>query len=390
MTPPEAVFWVATFLLAYTYVGYPVLVWMRSRLAPRPAWPPGDRLPSITLLTVAQDEGDQIERRIDNLLALDYPRYLVDIMVASDGSDDDTVRRACARARTHGRGRVTVVAFPERRGKAATLCDAVHGARGEILVLCDTRQHIATDALRALVAPFADPAVGAVSGTLALLSGGGAVGRGIGAYWRYETFLRSCESRIDSMLGATGALYAMRRELFERVPPDTLDDDLVLPCRALRRGYRTVFEPQARAIDEAPVDRRSEFGRKVRTLAGCFQLFTRERWLLDPRRNRIWWQTVSHKGLRLLGPFFLLAMLVASVLLWAEPFYRFAVAGQLGLYAAAVVGGAAAGRSRLLKPLALAHTFCLLQVAVLVGFVRYLSGSQPVTWKSIGRIESSR
>src|SRR5262249_55743365 len=174
----EVVFWTSVVLLAYTYFGYPVLVWLRSKAAPRPEWPSGDRLPSVTMVTVAQDEGTRIERRLDNLAALDYPRHLVDVIVASDGAADDTVPRARAYARK--RGGMMVVAYPERRGKPAAMCDAVRGARNEILVFCDTRQHIAAGALRALVAPFADPHVGAVSGTIALLDGGGGMGRGMG------------------------------------------------------------------------------------------------------------------------------------------------------------------------------------------------------------------
>jgi cellulose synthase/poly-beta-1,6-N-acetylglucosamine synthase-like glycosyltransferase len=275
---------------------------------------------------------------------------------------------------------VHVVARPERRGKACALDDAAALANHEVLVFCDTRQWIEPQALRMLVAPLCDPEVGGVSGTIALAGDGGAVGRGYGVYWRYETFLRRCESEIDSLLGATGALYAIRRELFESIPADTLDDDLAIPCHALRRGGRIVFEPRARAIDEAPTQAGHEFGRKVRTLAGCFQLFGRERWLFDPRKNPIWLQTMSHKGLRLLGPFCMIAAFVATLALADDLFYTTALVGQIMFYGAAVVGLAAPRFAR--RVLAVPSTFVLLQAAVVVGLVRLLTGRQPVTWKT--------
>ena len=195
-------------------------------------------------------------------------------------------------------------AFAVRRGKAAVLNDVVPRASGAIVVLADARQRFEPDTVRALTRPFADPAVGAVSGELILTETleGPAVGRGVGVYWRYEKLIRKSESRVDSTVGATGAIYAIRRELFEPIPEDTLLDDVLIPLRIVRRGYRVLFEPAARAWDRVAASAGEELARKVRTLAGNFQLFVREPWLLDPRRNRIWLATVSHKGLRLLGP----------------------------------------------------------------------------------------
>ena len=374
----RAVFWLSFALVAYTYAGYGGLVWAWAHLFPRPVRR-GERLPTITIVTVAQDEAARIERRLDNLVGLDYPRDRVEIVLVSDGSRDDTVERA----RAFAPAGVRVIARADRRGKAACLDDVAAVSTGEVLVMCDTRQWIEPDALRLLVAPLCDPSVGAVSGTIALASESGAVGRGYGAYWRYETFLRSCESAIGSLLGATGALYAIRRELFEPVPTDTLDDDIAIPCRALRHGQRIVFEPRARAIDESPSEAGHELDRRARTLAGVFQLFGRERWLLDPRRNPIWLQTVSHKGLRLLGPFLLVAALLASAALYAHPFYQAALAGQLVFYAAALVGFAAP-HTAAVRLVALPATFVLMQAAVIVGLIRLLRGRQPVTWRHEG------
>src|SRR6185503_16045064 len=152
---------------------------------------------------------------------------------------------------------------------------------------------------------------------------------GVGFYWKYEKFIRRHESRIDSTIGVTGAIYALRRELFERIPADTLLDDVLIPMQVARRGYRVLFEPKARAFDQASATAEAEFARKVRTLAGNFQLFARHPWLLDPRANRLWWQTMSHKACRLLVPPCLAAVLGASLVLAREPLYQLALAAQL-------------------------------------------------------------
>jgi hypothetical protein len=222
-----------------------------------------------------------------------------------------------------------------------------------------------------------------VSGELMIASlvGGHPVGEGASLYWRYEKFLRRCESGIDSTVGATGAIYAIRRELFEPLPPDTLLDDVLLACRIVRRGYRAIFEPKARAHDRPAATGEAEFRRKVRTLAGNFQLFSRERWLLDPRRNRLWLQTVSHKGLRLLCPLFLLGALATNFCLRDSPNYAGVLAGQIAFYAAALGGRALRQRGRRAWLLALPYVFCLLHWATVVAFFRFATGQVAVTWK---------
>jgi len=334
-----AVFWSCAGLLAYAHFGYPALAWLWARARARPqhaAQRAGAELPEVTVIVVAHDEGERIEPRIENLLAQRYPAERMNLWIASDGSRDDTV----ARARRHQGARVQVFDFASQRGKPAVLNDLLPDARGPIVVLADARQRFDADALRALVAPFADPSVGAVSGELMLEGSGGA-----GLYWRYEKFLRKCESRIDSTVGATGAIYAIRRELFEPLAEDTVLDDVLIACRITRRGYRVLFEPLARAYDRAAAPA-AEFRRKARTLGGNFQLFSRERWLLDPRRNRLWLQTASHKLLRLACPLLLLGALGSSAWLARQPLYALALAGQLAFYAAALAGLSLSRRDR--------------------------------------------
>lgn len=372
-----ALFWTAAVLLAYVHAGYPILIRVVARLRPRPP-AAADILPPISIVVVAHDEARHVRGRLENLLSLDYPRDRLEIILGSDGSGDDTVERARA-FETHG---VQVAAFPRRRGKAAVLADLVPFCRGDIVVLADARQRFEPRALRMLVRGFADREIGAVSGALILDRGaaGAPIGAGAGLYWRFESAVRRAESLVDSTVGATGAFYAIRRRLFPPIPRDTILDDVLIPMRIVRRGYRVVHEPAARAHDRAPDGPGAERARKIRTIAGNFQLFARETWLLDPSRNRLWLQTVSHKGLRLLGPALLAALLASSLALAARPFFAAALLAQVLFYAAGVAGSRLRGSGRRLSFLALPAIVCLLTWATVVAFARFLSGRQRVTW----------
>jgi len=371
----ELIFWVSVALLAYAYVGYPALVAARARLRPRPPARGGE--PTVSIVIVAHDEATRIGARIQNLLALDYPADRLEIVIASDGSSDGTPERA----RAWEPEGVTVVAFETRRGKPAVLNDVVPKARGEIVVMGDARQTFDARALRELVTPFGDAGVGAVSGELILRADGEThVGEGVGFYWRYEKFIRRHESRADSTVGATGAIYAIRRALFVPIPPDTILDDVLIPMTIARRGYRVLFEAGARAYDRPAATAREEFRRKVRTIAGTFQLFARGRWLLSPRQNRLWLQTVSHKGLRLLSPLLLLAIAGSNVLLLGHGLYRLSLGAQVVFYAAALLGWLTPNARTRIPFMGVPYVFCLLNWATAVAFVRFLSGRQRVTW----------
>ena len=370
-------FWICAALLVYVYLGYPGLAWARAAVARRPPLCDG-ALPVVSLIVVAHDEADRIAARIDNLLAQEYPRDRIEILIASDGSTD----RTAAVARAYAQDGVVVLAFAAHRGKAAVLNDVVPRARGAIVVLADARQRFDPYTVRALTRPFASPAVGAVSGELILTEtpDGPMVGRGVGFYWRYEKLIRKSESRVDSTVGATGAVYAIRRELFESIAEDTLLDDVLIPLHIVRRGYRVVFEPAARAWDRVAASAEEELARKVRTLAGNFQLFWREPWLLDPWRNRIWLATVSHKGLRLLGPVLHMGALVASAALADVPLYGAALVAQATFYAMALGGHAARNARHRSALLSVPYVVCLLNWATVVGFFRFCTGRQHPTW----------
>lgn len=373
------VFWCALGILAYATIGYPLAVAALARVRPRP-YRRESVEPRVSVVIAVHNEVAHIGRKIENLLNIDYPADCLEILVGSDGSTDGTLERLRAVAEQ----RIRIFPLPERQGKPAVLNTLVAKAGGEIVVLADVRQHFDSQVLRALVQPFADPNVGGVSGELMLTvdSACSAVGHGTGAYWGYEKFIRSRESRIDSTVGATGAIYAIRRALFEPIPLDTILDDVLIPLRIVRRGYRVIFEPLARACDLPPATAHQELTRKARTLAGNFQLFFREKWLLNPAQNRLWWQTISHKVLRLLFPPLQVTALAANVALAvSSAFFQVTLLAQVLFYAVAVAGGALQRNRKKFWMATFPYTFCLLSWATVLGFIRYIGRTQRVTWE---------
>jgi cellulose synthase/poly-beta-1,6-N-acetylglucosamine synthase-like glycosyltransferase len=302
-------------------------------------------LPAVSVVVAVRDEASRLPQRIQNLLDSDYPADRFEIIVASDGSSDDTASAVAPFA-----GRVRLLRLPPA-GKAAALNAGVAHARHPIVVFADARQRFAPDAIRRLVAPFSDPQIGAVSGELVLdceQQPTGPAGRGeahstvadgVGAYWRYEKWLRRHEAAVDSTVGVTGAIYAMRRWLWQPLPVNTLLDDVLTPMRIVMRGHRVTFEAGARAFDAVAKDSAGERRRKVRTLAGNFQLLAGEPRLLLPGANPVWLQFVSHKIGRLLVPYALVAVLLASLVLAPRSlFYAAAFAAQVLFYGLAAYG----------------------------------------------------
>ena len=304
------VFWLSALLLAHVFVGYPACMWWQARILPQRVRKFA-ATPTVTAVLAVHEGAGHIRAKLTNLLALDYPKGRLDIIVACDGCRDDTA----AQCRQFSDPRIRVLEFAGRRGKAACLNDAIAAASGEVLLMTDVRQNLDTAALRELVANLADPAVGAVSGELRLLDARTGFAGGVDAYWRYEKLIRHAESRSGSTVGVTGALYAMRRELFLPLPPDTVLDDVLIPMRIAASGQRVVFEPLALAWDQPSQQPAEERRRKIRTLAGNYQLILLAPWLLLPWRNPLWWRFVSHKLLRLLAPWLLLLLALSSAAL---------------------------------------------------------------------------
>jgi cellulose synthase/poly-beta-1,6-N-acetylglucosamine synthase-like glycosyltransferase len=331
------VFWSTALLLAYTYAGYPAALLALARWRPRPVTrEPLDT--TVSAVMTVYNGAPDIARKLENLLALDWPAGALNIVVVCDGCSDDSA----AIARTFAARGVAVIESPQRRGKSACVNDGIAIADGELLLMTDVRQRVERDALKALAANFADPNVGVVGGELRFEDATTGFAAGLNAYWRYETAIRSAESASGSVVGVSGALYAMRRSAFEPLPEGTVLDDVLVPMRAVREGYRVILEPTAIAWDQASASSTQEQRRKIRTLAGNFQLVQLAPWLLVPGVNPLWLRFVSHKLLRLASPWLLIAMGLAAVALFHEHrFYRLCVLAMI----AAIVAMIAARQS---------------------------------------------
>jgi poly-beta-1,6-N-acetyl-D-glucosamine synthase len=378
------IFWFAAALVGYSYLGYPVWLWLRSRWAPRPVRRSSDRssaaAPAVSAVMVVRNEEALIARKLENLLTLDYPQGKLDIVVVSDGSSDRTPSILAGYARDSGVGtRVRILMKPVSQGKAAGLNDAFKLASGDVLLFTDARQQIESGALRLLIENFADPDVGAASGELMLGDPiGGETGKGIGLYWRVEKKIRELESASGSVAGATGAIYCARRRLLDAspLPEGTILDDVLLPMQIVRQGFRVIFDSRARAWDSPDLGEGREFSRKVRTLSGSYQLLQLAPWLLSSE-NAIRFEFVSHKLSRLAVPFALLALLASSIFL-RQPLYRAALGAQVAFYAlslAALAGVKIGPLSRIADP---ARTFVVLNSAAMVAFINFVTGRKAV------------
>jgi cellulose synthase/poly-beta-1,6-N-acetylglucosamine synthase-like glycosyltransferase len=372
----EYVFWFAAGLMLYTYAGYPLWIYLRSRLHPQPSQR-GPLLPTVSIILAVHNGAALLRRKIDHVLSLDYPRDRIEVVIVSDGSTDGTndILKEFADPP------VTSIRLSEHCGKAVALNTGMNSATGEILLFLDIRPWIENNALQLLLSNFADPRVGCVAGELVLRdeghdAGAKAVG---GLYWRYEQWIRNCEAKVDSPLGVYGGFYAVRHALARALPEGTILDDMLQPLNVIRQGYRSVVDVRARVYDIWPKNLREEFQRKVRTLAGNFQLLQLAPWLLL-RQNRLRFELISHKLLRLLVPILLVSLLISSAFLASgSPLYAGAFAVQIVLYVLAAFG---AGRDipGLMRVSAPASAFCMLNAAVVVGFYKFLFTRGPL-WK---------
>ena len=367
-------FWAAVAVIAYTYAGYPLWLWVRSIWRPAPV-SAAPIEPSVSIVMVVRNEASTLEAKLQNLMSLDYLETQLEIVVVSDGSTDGTEAILHKYAQSP---RVKAVFNQLSRGKASGLQDALSVAGGDIVVFTDARQKIEHNGLRALVGNFADPQVGCVSGELMLGDpDSGEKIQGMGLYWRIEKTVRELESGSGSVVGATGAFYAVRRELVCPAPAETLLDDVYVPMEVVRAGKRVVFEPEARAWDVPDLGAEREFARKVRTLSGNYQLLQLQPWLLTSE-NPIRFEFFSHKVLRLVVPFALVIALAASGWI-ARPFYRLAFWLQLGFYALSLVGLAGVKMGPVARAADAAFTFVVLNTAAAVAFAKFVTGRK-IAW----------
>ena len=364
----KLIFWLCLAIVGYAYFGYAAWLWLYVRLRRRPILK-RPIVPAVSIIIAARNEEANLPAKLENLRCLDYPREQLQIVVASDGSTDRTASILREQA-----AHVSSVILNESKGKAYALNEAVRLATGEILVFLDARQAVDENAISELVVCFGDPEVGAVSGEL-LLEAPSADGLGI--YWKIEKIVRKLESASGSVVGVTGAIYAIRREFYTEIPAGTILDDVFIPMNVARRGKRIVFQPSAIARDRLFSEKGKEFSRKVRTLTGNYQLLRLAPWLLSPS-NPLLFRFVSHKLLRLLVPLLLLLMLIASAFA-AGPFYRVIFWLQVLFYVSATFGMLSPSTKKF-KPVSIASTFVMLNAAAALAFYNFAAGRKKV-WR---------
>lgn len=374
-----ALFWTSVATLVYIYAVYPVIMLAWKWIAPRPT-EVAPVTPSICLFITAHNEATVIAEKVLNSLALDYPRDLLQIVVASDGSTDGT-NEIVQSFEADG---VRLAAFPERKGKISAINRGVPLVSSDVVVFSDANTFLEPDALRAMACRFADAKVGAVSGDVVLVGERADLAQPEDLYYKYERWLQALESTMGSMIGADGALYGIRRELFAPPAGDTILDDMFIPIAVARQGFRVVFEPNALAFEQGSLTALEEFFRKSRVVAGAVQLLFRSGRLIPWDNPQFVFSFFSHKVLRWLSPWFAVTALVTSVSL-AQTAVTY-VALSVGLVFFVLLGAAGSlPRLRRAMPVALAHYFWLVQVAALLGLVRGLARRQPATWRRFAR-----
>jgi cellulose synthase/poly-beta-1,6-N-acetylglucosamine synthase-like glycosyltransferase len=376
----RVLFWASLGMLIYLFVGYPLLLVVARTLRNRALRQGTAARPSVCILVAAHDEEDVIEGKVQNSLAVDYPRELLQVVVASDGSTD----RTNAIVRRFEADGVRLFAYPMRRGKIATINATVPHITQDVIVFTDANAFLRPEAVSALVRNFSHPTVGAVSGDVVLTGERAALATSEDLYYSYERWLQRVESELGSMVGVDGALYAIRRELFESPLPDTVLDDMAVPMAVIRRGYRVVFDMEAIAFEHGARSAWEEFARKTRIVAGAVQFLKRGRREIPWRAPQAVFSLLSHKVLRWLSPLIGALFLVSCFALRHEGVVYstiwWATVVTLGL---GVLG--CSQQLRRLLPIGVCYYFCMVHLAAATGMIRGLIGGQAVAWQRFPR-----
>jgi cellulose synthase/poly-beta-1,6-N-acetylglucosamine synthase-like glycosyltransferase len=376
------VFWVSVFMLFYIYVGYSITIAALALVVRRPVRKNDDHEPTVTFLIAAYNEEQDIARKLDNTLELDYPHDKLEILVASDGSTDRTdeiVREYAARhpiVRLHRvEGRV---------GKTITQNSAVETATGEIIIFSDAPTEYRKDAIRRIARNYADPEVGAVSGRYYYVSSEGSqMGIGTIVFWKYENTIKGSQTRIRTVTGCSGCIYSVRKDLYVPLRGD-LTGDLVEPLKVLEKGYRIVFEPEAVAIETTTEKSAQEWRMRLRVINQGMNGVLHMKTLLNPFRYPfVSFQLFSHKILRWLAPVFMVTAFVANAFLLGHWFYNVTFALQALFYLMALLGWIADALGRKSRLLSIPHYFCLVNVASLVSLYKIIRGERVVVWEPI-------
>ena len=394
MSGAEWIFWLSIAAVAYHYAGYPVLLFISSTIAEagrdlrfllsrrsrrcRDA----SHLPSVAIIIAAFNEQEVIEAKLRNTALLHYQAGQFEVLLGLDAPTDASAERA----RSVSIPGLRIFEFPLRRGKLEVLRDLVQRTEADVLVFTDANTILDCECLHKLVRHFSDPRVGAVSGEEMRFGGEGCSGESL--YWRYESAVKLLENRLNCLLGANGSIYAVRRELF-KPSAASLVEDLQVPLQIRFDGYRVVYDPEAIALEDIVPSVEGQFQRRARIGAGAYQTLFQNPGYLNPLKGAPAFAFFSHRLLRLLAPFLLLAALAANFMLAWRPFYGAILACQLLFYSMAAIGCRLRFAGKAAGPFALPLQFCLMNTAYIVGLARYLTGKQALTWKVTPRQSSA-
>ena len=388
----KALFWISVGLIIYTYFLYPVLLLIVSSLKqlvsgrshPSHSEDRSDaceNLPEVSVVIAAYNEESCIAERIQNLQDLDYPAEKLSIWIGSDGSTDTTPDILSS----YQSPNLNVRLFNENRGKMSVLNDLINEIVDDVLVMTDANTHFEADAIRCLARHFEDEKIGAVCGELNLIRGN-ARGNSDSIYWRYERVLKLHESRLGALLGANGAIYAIRRSLFRPLPADTIVDDFQIVMNVAKAGFRIHYDPKARAVEEIAPDLVAEKGRRVRIGAGNYQALCRQIWLLNPFLGWRFIAYFSHKVCRWFVPHLLLIALATNIVLVGQGPYFLLLLCQIVFYALAGRGIRRLRNGETVNNIeSILAFFVSMNLALFHGFMRYLSTESHGSWQRTAR-----
>lgn len=380
----KIIFWTSIGLILYSYFGYFVLVWLMSKCRRNKTKTESDHHPAISIIISAYNEEAVIGMKIENNIRLAYPKDLIEVLIGLDGSTDQTE----AILRKNQNGLTRVFSYPRRRGKPAVLNDLVRQASGDILVFSDANTMYKTDAILKLTRHFYDPEVGGVCGKLILQESPGVDigGKGERMYWNFESKLKHLEGSLNSVLGANGAIYAIRKELYEPLPEtDLIVDDFLIPLKVVKQGYRVLYEYEAVATEFTGQSIWEEFRRKIRIGTANFNAIGEIRTLLSPKHGYVALGLWSHKIIRWFIPLLAMIVFVVNMALLGNPLYGVIFTAQSVFYASVIFGALLNHFGLHRNIFSLSFYFFMINLSLLVGFCRFLFKSGSPTWDPVKR-----